>query len=335
MNTHGSGDLAQTLMLRRLGGGLRQTVARIGGEIASGQYADTARALCGNLMQLASVEQGLVQAARHSRSAKFGATLLAAQQNALEQISQITNSLAPDLRMTMQATSPDAISAAGERARAGFEDAIGLLNMKVAGRHIFAGVAGDQRPFAEPQAILDALASGLPTAPSPSDITSHVASWFATGGPFDSLGYLGHSAPNGAIDLGDGNSIRLDVTGADQGLRESLAALALGALIAPLTTQMQPSDRRALLAAGSDAMIASTDSRIATQARIGTQEARAANALARAEAKAAAFQIIRTELREADPYERATALEAATQKLDALYLVTARLSRLSLTEYLR
>lgn len=335
MNTLGSGDMAQTLMLRRIGGGLRQTVARVTGEIASGQHADTARALGGNLMQLASVEHGLAQAAQHSSSAKFGATLLSAQQNAIDQIGQITNRLAPDLRMTMQATNPDAISAAGERAKAGFEDAIGLLNMKVAGRHIFAGIAGDQRPFAEPQAILDALASGLPPAPSPSDITSHVSAWFADGGPFDSLAYLGDTAPNSAIELGYGNSIRLDVTGADQGLRESLAALALGALVAPLTTQMQPSDKRALLAFGSDAMVASTDSRIATQTRIGTQEARAANALAQAENKAAAFQIIRTELREADPYESATALEAATQKLDALYLVTARLSRLSLTEYMR
>jgi flagellar hook-associated protein 3 FlgL len=71
------------------------------------------------------------------------------------------------------------------------------------------------------------------------------------------------------------------------------------------------------------------------QARIGAQEARAADGLARAEARAASLQIIRTELLEADPYETATALESATQRLDALYLVTARLSRLSLTEYLR
>lgn len=334
MTTLGNGDMAQTLMLRRIGGGAQQTVTRLTAEIASGEHADTARALGGNLVQLATVEHGLVQANQTASSASFVATILAAQQSAVDQLGQITDRLAPDLRTSAQAAGPDAMHAAAERARAGFEDAIDLLNTKVAGRHIFAGVSGDQRPLADPQDILDALATGLPTAPSRSDVASHVAAWFADDGPFESLAYRGGRAPDGATDLGASHSTRMDVTGADIGLRDSLEALALGALTGVLTDRMSLADQRALLTDSAEAITLATDSRIGVQARIGTQEERAANALTQAEAKATSLQVIRTELRETDPYESATALESATQKLDALYLVTARLARLSLTEYL-
>ena len=38
---------------------------------------------------------------------------------------------------------------------------------------------------------------------------------------------------------------------------------------------------------------------------------------------------------EADPYRTATDLQAAQTRLETLYVLTARLSRLNLTEYLR
>ena len=38
---------------------------------------------------------------------------------------------------------------------------------------------------------------------------------------------------------------------------------------------------------------------------------------------------------EADPYRTATDLQAAHTRLETLYVLTARLSRLNLTEYLR
>lgn len=331
----GNGDLSRSMMMRRIGGELRETVTRTAAELATGQHADIALALRGNLLQLATVEHGLVQTKQRADSARFGATLLAAQQNVVSQVGQITDRLAPDLRTAAQSSGPDGVNAASARARAGFEDAIGLLNTKVAGRYIFAGVAGDQRPFADAQEILDALVSGLPPEPTLSDMTSHVAAWFGEGGPFESLAYLGDAAPSRATELGDGHSLRIETTGADTGIRETLAALALGAMAEMRPSAAPLADQQALMTAAAEALAAASDSRIAVQARIGTQEARAANALAHAEAKSASFQIIRTQLREADPYERATALESATQKLDALYMVTARLSRLSLTEYLR
>lgn len=331
----GTGDHAQSLMLRRTGSSLRQTVSRLTAELASGQNSDKPRAMGGNLLELSNVEHGLTLSAQHANSARLAATFLDTQQNVVDRIGQIAEHLSLDLRTSALASGKLAMVDAGERAKAGFKDAIGLLGSKIAGRQIFSGVAGDQRPFASSDDILGAVASSVPPNASAADIQAHVNAWFAEGGPFENIAYTGADAAANATALGDGHSVHLEVTGTDKGIRDSLAGLALGALAQTLAPDLGLNDMRNLLGAGADALGSSAESRIALQARIGAQEARAADALARAEARAASLQIIRTELLEADPYETAMALESATQKLDALYLVTARLSRLSLTEYLR
>ncbi|OZA12697.1 MAG: flagellar biosynthesis protein FlgL, partial [Rhodobacterales bacterium 17-64-5] len=82
-------------------------------------------------------------------------------------------------------------------------------------------------------------------------------------------------------------------------------------------------------------LLTSEDSRIALAARIGTAEAKVEAARTRNAAEETALGILRSDLGSVDPYEAATRLEAARNQLESLYLVTARVSRLSLTEFLR
>ena len=51
-------------------------------------------------------------------------------------------------------------------------------------------------------------------------------------------------------------------------------------------------------------------------------------------AEASALQIARNGLVAADPYDTATAIQAVQTQIETLYTLTARLSRLSLTDYL-
>lgn len=331
----GNGDAAQSLMLKRSGNNLRQSITRLTAEVASGQHADKPRALAGNLNRLADVEHGIVLSARHATTAKVATTFFSAQQAALEQIGQTSDRLFADMSSGALAPTGDILQGASQRAEAAFADVIGVLNTKQAGRYVFSGTSGDQRPFAAAEDILADLRAGIPAGATMTDLKNHVAAWFAPDGGFDTSAYQGGDAASVGIDLGNGLSIRKDVTGRDAAMRQTLAGLALGAIARDGVPDRPLTDMRDLLSQGANTLRAAEADRIALQTRLGTQEARAADALAQAEARGAAFQILRTELLEADPFETATALEAATQRLDALYLVTARLARLSLTEYLR
>lgn len=331
----GTTDTAQSLMLTRSSNQLKSTVSKLTAELSSGQHSDISRALNGTLKHVADMEHGIRLSAQNVASADVISTLLSAQQQTLSRLGALTQGLAADFQISTQTGNTPALAGATARAATGFEDAIGLLNTKTAGRYLFSGTTGDVKPFAAPGTILNALISSLPPTTSPADIRDHVQSWFATGGGFDTVAYLGGNAANSAIRLGGGISVRNDLTGEDQAIRDSLAGLALGAIGEILAPSLPASDQHTLLTMGATALFAADASRIALEATVGATEARVASARIEEAAKGSALQIARTELLAVDPYETATALEAATQRLDALYLITARLSRLSLTEYLR
>ena len=58
-------------------------------------------------------------------------------------------------------------------------------------------------------------------------------------------------------------------------------------------------------------------------------------ASARNGAETSALEIARTDILAIDPYRTATELQSTETRLETLYTLTARLSRLSLSEYLR
>jgi flagellar hook-associated protein 3 FlgL len=82
-------------------------------------------------------------------------------------------------------------------------------------------------------------------------------------------------------------------------------------------------------------LVSTEDARTTLRARIGTVEAQIEAARTRNSAEETSLGILRSDLGSVDPYEAATRLQAVQSQLESLYLVTARVSRLSLTEYLR
>ena len=68
---------------------------------------------------------------------------------------------------------------------------------------------------------------------------------------------------------------------------------------------------------------------------LGYAEARIEDSKVRQEAEASSLEIARNTLLGVDPFDVATRLTDAQQRLESLYAVTARLSRLTLSDFLR
>ena len=68
---------------------------------------------------------------------------------------------------------------------------------------------------------------------------------------------------------------------------------------------------------------------------VGADAAQIEAARTRNAAEETSLGILRSDIGSVDPYEAGTRLEAIQSQLESLYLVTARVSRLSLAEYLR
>jgi flagellar hook-associated protein 3 FlgL len=121
----------------------------------------------------------------------------------------------------------------------------------------------------------------------------------------------------------------------DPAIRDTLASFAMAALLDRGMLAGNAEERARLAQRAGQELLTSEDARITLAARIGSVEAQIEAARTRNGAEETALGILRSDIGSVDPYEAATRLEAARSQLESLYLVTARVSRLSLVEFLR
>ena len=86
--------------------------------------------------------------------------------------------------------------------------------------------------------------------------------------------------------------------------------------------------------AGTSLLQAQSD-RTVLAGRLGVVQAVIDQAQTRNSAEESALKLARSDLLSVDSYEATTRMEAAQNQLETLYAVTARLSRLSLVDFLR
>ena len=158
-------------------------------------------------------------------------------------------------------------------------------------------------------------------------VMQRVLDWFAAPDGF-SAAYLG-TDPAPALPIAEGQRVALDVTAADPALRDTLKALTLGALLSD--PAFGTADSRAMLAQKSgEALAGLATDRAALAGHLGTVQDRLEQAATRNRAEEAALSVARNDLLSVDPYDTATRLREAETRLETLYALTARLSRLSL-----
>jgi flagellar hook-associated protein 3 FlgL len=179
-------------------------------------------------------------------------------------------------------------------------------------------------------AALQTAATGATTA---GQVAAAVSTWFA-----DPLGYGAFyqgGDPLSPAPIAPGETAELGTTAMDPILRDTLAAFAMAALLDHGVLAGDAVERGRLAQQAGQQLVSTEDARTTLRARIGTVEAQIEAARTRNSAEETSLGILRSDLGSVDPYEAATRLQTVQSQLESLYLVTARVSRLSLTEYLR
>ena len=327
------GDASLTNILARQGADLRGQVQRASQEVASGKHADIGQVLRGDYSPLLAVDASLSRLAAFKATATDAAFQTAAQQSAITGLSQLANGISTQLMGARDVSTPAQISTLASDARGRLGSAIGLLNTQASGRAVFAGQATDTVPLGAADDMLAALEMAAVGATTAGQVAAAVATWFD-----DPLGYgafyQGGAALTG-VPVAPGEVADLSTTAMDPAIRDTLAGLAMAALLDRGILAGNAEERANLAATAGQGLIRSEEDRITLSARIGTVEAQIEAARTRNSAEEASLGILRSDIGSVDPYEAATRLETIRAQLESLYLVTARVSRLSLTEYIR
>jgi flagellar hook-associated protein 3 FlgL len=327
------GDASMTNILARQGAELRAQVQRASLETTTGRQSDIGAALRGDVSPLLAIDASLSRLAAYKTNAADAATHTAAQQSAMAGLSSLAKGITTTLMSSADFPTPAQVNAVAADARGRLDSAMGLVNAQAGGRAVFSGTATDTLPLGTADALLTALEAAAVGATTAGQVAAAVNNWFA-----DPLGYGAFYQGGTALSpsaIAPGEAAELGTTALDPAIRDTLAGFAMAALIDRGVLTGNPEERARLATRAGQTLLTGEEPRVILAARIGTVEGQIEAARSRNGAEETSLGILRSETGSVDTYEAATRLETARAQLESLYLVTSRVSRLSLVEFLR
>jgi len=330
------GDMAQTFVMRQQNTLFQKDLSRLSLELASGQAADVVSHLSGDTSRLARLEHGLSLNRSYSVAVKEAASFTAATQSAFE----VIQTGAADLQSTLLSIDNSNLgsvqASASRMAEDELRNVISALNTSVAGRAVFSGSATDSSAMISADDLLAELRMVVAGKDSAADATVALEQWFgAPGAGFASVAYTGSPMSLSPFRLGPEQSIAVDQRADSPEIRDHLMALSMAILSNDGTLSLTQGERGVMLEQAAQRLGTGQEALIDARARLGTTQARIDDSTARLSSERSVLESARTELLAVDPYKAATELENLQFRMETLYAVTVRLSRLSLAEFMK
>lgn len=331
------GDQSRSYQMRLSQYLLKSRLDRLSKEVTTGLKDDIPLALNGDLSRISHIENRLTMLDAYQQNASEAKTKFEAMQLTLERIQTAVEVIGPNLLNQAGGSPEEILRLNASEATEEFRAIFGSLNTSASGRHIFSGTRTDTAPLASFEDMITGLNTAVSGAVTAADISNRIAAWFDApvgGGGFSDTVYRGGSNGNSATAISSERMVGSDLTANSDELRRAFKGMAVMAYVSELGAGLDPATIRELSnTAGLELFGASVDL-INAQAVIGTQEAAISQAQAQNTAERSSLSIARSKLIAADPYETATALKETEASIQSLYMITSRLSRLSLTDYL-
>ncbi|WP_040610676.1 flagellin [Oceaniovalibus guishaninsula] len=327
------GDLAQNFLLKRSGVRLNSDLARLSNELATGMKSRPGANATNDVGGIAGIDGSLAKLDAWKTATAEARMTAGAMQAALGRIGNEMTGLQKQLAVTENQSDGPAIATVARAGRAAFAAIVGTLNTKVGGVAVFAGIDTDGPALADADTILAAIEADIATIPDPADKARRVEEWFAPApvGRFDSGAYAGSTTGKAPLNLSPDDTVPLDVRADAPELRRAMAATARLALAAPPAA---PATAAAMMKGSLANLVGAIDGTTGLQAKLGIVEAKIGAAELRNDTERTALMQARIDLAGADPYDTAVRLQQTEVQLETLYAMTARMSRLSLVNYL-
>ena len=328
------GDMAQHFISQRNGGTIKTEFSRLAESLSTGRVTDIAAELSGETTRLSGISHTLSQLEAYAQSATETDLMLSSMQTVLQQVDLTRSQTGSQLLLLNDSSSVPQINEAGHAAKDAFGEMVNSLNTRFADRTLMGGTAVDQPALASAEDMLVDLQAAIGAATDQATITAAVDAWFDDpAGGFAAVGYLGDTGPVLTKRISDTKSYQIDARADDPAIREVLKGAALAALAGDLSTLDSDTKSDLLQDAGSR-LIGSSAGLIAVQSRIGFIESEIVQTQVELNAQETALQMSKNDLISADPFDIASQLQSVQLQLETHYSVTARLSQISLLDYI-
>jgi len=335
MSIFSLGDLAQSYMLQRRGLELKNEMSRLNAELTSGQISDVKSVLAGNFSYLSDIENDLKTLTGFKVATSEAAQFADASQIALERVHDTASALGTKVLTGASIAVGPVLDQIIFDAEGDLDAILSALNTSQGGRSLFSGTATDMAAMVDTSTLLTNLRSATAGATSPGNLITMADAWFDDPAGFAATSYLGSNDSLSAFRLSSTETVGVSITANDAVLRNLLRSVAVTAIVSDAAYAFDDAEKRVALKAIGDDLFQSQAELTALRANVGSAQARIDTITVRNAAEETSLRFAKGALLNADPYETATKLEDVQFKLQSLYTVTARMSDLSLVNFIR
>lgn len=332
MKQIGAPTLLNHMRLTLATGGLRQQAETSRTEVVTGRKADLPRALGADLFD-AQMLRGAIDGISLHREAIARLSMRAGiAQRSLAEVSGGASQLNAELLAALGRGDEAAIAVSSTEARAQIDTAFSRLNGRIEGLSIFAGDAADQNALANVDLLISDIASIYASAIGPAQLEADLDFYFNDpAGGFATSIFTGGAGELGSLEISRGELATAAAKANEPAIKDLLRGLA----IISVAGEAPPSAYRdAALASAGSHVLSGADGIVEIRTRIGIDEKRASDAGERLDAEEPALAAAYNALTAVDPYEAASRLQAIEAQIEASYVLTSRLLRLSLANFI-
>ncbi|SDZ01969.1 Flagellin FlgL [Jannaschia faecimaris] len=329
------GHLQSFLAPRDFAADTRERIDRLNEELSTERNFDTGRALSSDFSAYSRVSHDLRTFQAREDALSRATTWMDVAQVSLGFVDAVGTRLAEALTSGLTGNDPGPIATLGATGKGALSDVVNALSKAESGRAVFAnGDTSGDPPFDLDVMLIETTA----LAQSATDVASLLQAfdaYFAQGGGVETNAMSNFPGQSMQFPIGQGKALTIQVNAGDVAIREAVKQAALVSALPSTGFSLSPTDRQSLAQELPRRSVAAAAKLAELRGGLGSVEARADLLSEQMSHEETQLKIRRSDAVRADPLEVANRLQNEMSRLETLYAVTARRSRLRLMDYLR
>lgn len=331
-------DQARVLSQNMNAAQLDRKLNRLTKEAASGEVADLSSRLQGDTIIINNIENRIALIEQYDRNAEDALFSLKWQQQVVGSANDAASEIANKILTLPQAFDAVATEELAKEAVETFSIIVDQLNRNVTGRYAFSGLDVNERPLVSSEKIIDKMVEISDQSISADEVVQKISNWFdAPQGKagFEDFAYRGTKDKSINFAIAEGGSVDVVISAMDPEIKRMLKGLAIAALADRIKLDDDNVGAEKLIKSGAREIWDNEVNLIQKISKIGAAQEKVEVGQARNTAALSELRIARNDIRQVDLYETSSAILETESQLRHIYLLVARVSNLSLAEYLR
>lgn len=305
-------------------------------EAVTGRRDDITAAVGGNVGGVHLLEKALADITQHERINAISSARIDLTSSSLSSIRSVMDGISTTGIIAVSGGDEFKLEVVTKQAEANLRSMMSILGTSHGNRKLFSGDATDQSPLASPETLLADVKAIIQTGPDSASIKTALDTYFDDpAGGFATSIYQGGTSDAPPSFLADGSKIDFSIRADNQALKDAMRGLAIMATAIDSGYDIGSNTFKDVFTQGTTAAGKANANIIKLEGQAGIYSSMIEDSNTRQSAERLTLSQALVALTGRDQYDAVAELKQLETQLEASYLITNRLSKLNLTNFIR